>query len=76
MADYRSAAPKWKKQLLLKGSYYPKQLQATNQSIYRVDKILKRRTVRGKAQVLVKWAGYADKFNSWEPADAILHSQL
>ena len=60
----------------LKGSYYPEQLQATNQSIYRVDKILKRRTVRGKAQVFVKWAGYPDKFNSWEPADAILHSQL
>ena len=55
----------------LKGSYYPEQLQPTNQSIYRVDKILKKRTRRGEAQVLVKWFGYSDKFNSWEPAEAI-----
>ena len=59
----------------LTGSYYPEQLQVTNQSINRVDKILKKRTHRGKAQVLVKWAGYPDKFNSCEPAEAILHSQ-
>ena len=59
----------------MKGNYYPEQLQPTNQSIYRVDKILEKRTHRGKAQVLVKWTGYSDKFNSWEPAEAILHSQ-
>ena len=39
------------------------------------NEVLEKRTHRGKAQVLVKWTGYADKSNSWEPAEAILHSQ-
>ena len=59
----------------LDGNFYPEQLQLTNQSIYRVDSILQRRVRNGVLQVYVKWTGYSSKFNSWEPADAVLHSQ-
>ena len=59
----------------LDGNFYPEQLQLTNQSIYRVDSILQRRVRNGVPQVYVKWTGYSSKFNSWEPADAVLHSQ-
>ena len=52
------------------GRFYKEQLQKTEQEIYRVDKILRR---RGN-QVLVKWSGYPDKFNSWMPASSILES--
>ena len=36
---------------------------------YDVEKILNKREVRGKTQYLVKWLGYEDKKNSWEPAE-------
>ena len=52
------------------GTFYKEQLQKTNLDIYRVDRVLKR---RGN-EVLVKWSGYPDKFNSWMPSNSILQS--
>ena len=45
----------------IEGSFYKEQLQKTNQMIYRIDRIIRRRG----DHVLVKWSGYPDKFNSW-----------
>ena len=36
---------------------------------YDVEKILEEKKVRGKTQYLIKWLGYEDKENSWEPAE-------
>ena len=58
----------------IEGTFYKEQLQKTNQSIYRVDRILRRRTRNGQPEVYVSWKNYPDKFNSWEPANAILRS--
>ena len=52
------------------GNFYKEQLQITNQEIYRVDRVLRK---RGN-EVLVKWSGYPDKFNSWMPSNSILQS--
>ena len=52
------------------GTFYKEQLQKTNQEIYRVDRVLQR---RGN-EVLVKWSGYPDQFNSWIPSNSILQS--
>ena len=52
------------------GTFYKEQLQKTNLDIYRVDRVLKR---RGN-EVLVKWSGYPDKFNSWILSNSILQS--
>ena len=59
----------------IEGAFYKEQLQKTDQDIYRVDRILrKRRKADGTQEVLVKWAGWPDKFNSWEPAADIMRS--
>lgn len=50
------------------GSFYEQELQKTElDGMYLVEKILKKRTVKRKKEVLVKWLGYSDDFNSWEP---------
>ena len=54
------------------GIFYREQLQKTDQSIYRIDRIARKRPRTG--EVLVKWSGYPDKFNSWIPETDVLHS--
>ena len=36
---------------------------------YHIEKILRRWKVNGKEQVLIKWKGYSEDFNSWEPIE-------
>ena len=60
----------------IKGSFYRQQLKKTDQNIYRIDRILRRRKNKttGKQEVYVKWMSYSSKFNTWEPADTIKES--
>ena len=51
----------------IQGTFYEQQLQKTAQTKFRIEKILRRR----RGQVLVKWKGYPDKFNSWHPASEL-----
>jgi hypothetical protein len=57
------------------GSFYREQLKPTTQEIFRVDKIVRKRTRNGKQELLVQWAGYGSDHNSWTDASNILHSQ-
>ena len=57
---------------IIEGSFYEAELQKVKMSrdkLFQVEKILKRRTVRGKKQVLVHWKNWPEKFNSWVDAD-------
>ena len=54
----------------VKGSFYREQLQKTDQNIYRIDRIIRRRGDK----VLVNWSGYPDKFNSWIPKNDVQQS--
>jgi hypothetical protein len=36
---------------------------------YQVERILERRTKDGKTEYFVKWVGYPDSVNSWEPEE-------
>ena len=36
---------------------------------YKVEKVIRRKTVNKKKMALVKWKGYSDKFNEWIPAE-------
>ena len=45
----------------IKGSFYQKELQKTEQENFRVEKVIK----KDGDLSLVKWKGYPDKFNSW-----------
>ena len=49
----------------IKGSFYRQELQKADQEIFRIEKVLKK-DYKNK-RMFVKWKGYPDKFNSWEP---------
>ena len=46
---------------LVKGSFYEQELQKTEQEVYRIEKILKRKG----SKLYVKWLNYGPQFNSW-----------
>ena len=45
----------------IKGSFYEKELQKTNEKEFRIEKVIKRRGNK----LHVKWKGYNNSFNSW-----------
>ena len=50
------------------GSYYQEEIQPIKENEYQIEKILKRRTnPNGKKDVLVKWKGWSERFNTWVP---------
>ncbi len=53
---------------VLEGTFYEKELQEvskTDDDLYQIDKILKRRKRNGKTEYFVSWKNYPSKFNSW-----------
>ena len=55
------------------GRFYEQELYSAEgrEPDFRIEKVLRRRTVKGKKMAFVKWLGYNDKFNSWIPAEDI-----
>ena len=54
----------------IRGSFYESELQAVNvdeMTEYRVEKVLKRRTVNKREEVLVRWLHWPSKYDSWIP---------
>ena len=43
------------------GTFYEKELQKTNQQIFRIEKVIKRKGNK----LFVKWKGYNNLSNSW-----------
>ena len=54
-----------------KGSFYEQELQKNKADHFRIDKILKYKTIKGKRYALVKWIDYDDSDNTWEPVEEI-----
>ena len=54
---------------LVKGSFYNGELQKTEQgeSLFEIEKVLDTRTRNGVKEQLVKWVGWANKYNQWIP---------
>lgn len=53
---------------IIEGVFYEKELQKviiSENTIYAIDKIIKRKRVGNSVKLFVKWRGYPDKFNSW-----------
>ncbi|MDI9312031.1 MAG: DDE-type integrase/transposase/recombinase [Limnohabitans sp.] len=55
----------------IKKRFYPEEIQKVIPEEYRVEKIIKSKSVRGQKYYLVKWLGYSEEYNSWEPAENI-----
>ena len=56
------------------GGFYPEELQKVSNRkdrVYRIEKIIRRRTNKKKKSYLVKWRGWPPKFNSWVAAEDI-----
>ena len=52
----------------VKGSFYEQELQKSKQTVFRIEKVLKKRTkTNGQKEIYVKWKGYTNTFNSWVP---------
>ena len=50
----------------VKGSWYPEKLQEISDNQYRIEKVLRRRTLFDNTKELfVRWKGWPEKFNSW-----------
>jgi hypothetical protein len=59
---------------LIDGYFYEEELSYVPNSDkleYNTEKVIKYKTVNGNKIGLVKWKGYAEKFNSWEPISLI-----
>ena len=56
------------------GTFYTQELQkvdVTDRTIFKVEKVVKRRRRGGRNQVLIKWKYWPAKFNTWENEDQV-----
>jgi len=56
---------------ILKGSFYAEELVKVTGEVFRIENVIKRRKFRGKKQMLVKWKGFDDSYNSWIDDDDV-----
>jgi len=61
---------------VIKGSFYQQELQKVHVKdpddiVYKIDRVISTKTVKGQKLSLVKWYGYSDKFNSYVPTSQI-----
>jgi len=56
---------------VINGSFYNEELQKTNQEVFRIGNVLRKKKIDGVEHGLVKWVGYKKKDNSWVPMKEI-----
>lgn len=62
----------------IKGRFYPQELQKieiSDKSLFRIEKILRKRKRGTIVEVFVKWLGYPERYNSWIPATDVIQMQ-
>ncbi len=51
----------------ISGGFYANELQPQRGDVYIIEKVLKRRTRRGRREILVKWMFFGPRWNEWIP---------
>jgi transcription antitermination factor NusG len=57
---------------ILEGAFYDFELTKVTEDLFRIEKILKTETKKGKTRHYVKWKGFNDSYNSWIDGDNIV----
>ena len=52
---------------LIEGGFYANELQRQRGDVYKIEKVLRRRTRGGVREVRVKWKYFGDRWNEWIP---------
>jgi len=52
---------------IISGSFYNEELQKAEQEIFRVEKVIRKKKIKGIQHGFVKWVGYNNTFNQWIP---------
>jgi hypothetical protein len=55
----------------IKGGFYANEMQPVSGDIFKIETVIKRKTIRGQNKVFVKWKGFNDSHNSWINASDI-----
>ena len=60
----------------VEGHFYKEELQKIelpegDETVYNIEKVIKRRTKRGRKEAYVKWEGWAKAFNTWIPEEEV-----
>ena len=42
---------------------------------YEVEKVLGKKKIQGRDHYLIKWKGYSNEDNTWEPSENLLNAQ-
>ena len=53
----------------------PEPVEVEGQPEYEVEEVLDSRLKKGKLEYLVKWSGYTNKYNTWEPVSNLENSR-
>ena len=56
---------------IVTGGFYTEELQKSKQEVFRIEKVLETKKIKGIDHGLVKWLGYNKKFNEWKPISEI-----
>ena len=56
---------------IIRGSFYEQELQKTQQQVFRIEKVIRKKQMNGQQYGLVKWIGYNKDFNEWLPMSEI-----
>ena len=54
---------------------FPEPIEVEGQSEYEVEEVLDSRLKKGRLEYLVKWSGYTDEYNTWEPVSNLENSK-
>ena len=58
----------------LLGNFYESELVVVNNEFYKIEKVLKEKTMKGKKYSLIKWRGYDEP--TWEPSSTLNSSNV